>query len=156
MAQSCADCDESGYREARTGPEWSQDNKTGPALPFRMNYSTSQPWIQSCEWNENPDGILAITDPDEFPDYEDGLKCLEGEITHETTYLQEGAYWIEVKPDPESDNPAPDLPYMSVGGYIGFGLEDEADELLSEAYAQAEAERQEQAAMAARDIVTTN
>jgi hypothetical protein len=157
MAQSCPDCDESGYRNARTGQEWTKANKTGPALPFRMNYDTSQPWIQSCEWDEEPDGILVLTDPDEFSDYNKGLKCLEGEIREETRYLQEGAYYLEVRPDPESDNPAPDLPYMGCGGYIGFGyLEEAAKELLSEAYAQAEAERQERAEMAARDIVTTN
>jgi hypothetical protein len=153
----CERCEGTGETEPMAGQEWSRENGTGPALPFRMNYSTSQPWIQSCEWNEEPHGILVLTDPDEFSDYDKGLQCLEGEITEETTYLQEGAYWIEVRPDPESDNPAPDMNYESCGGYVGFdGIKYGAEELLSEAYAQAEAERQERAEMAARDIVTTN
>ena len=153
----CERCEGTGETEPMAGQEWSRENGTGPALPFRMNYSTAQPWIQSCEWNEEPHGILALTDPDEFANYEAGIEVLEGEIEEETRYLQEGTYWIEIKPDPESNDPAPDLPYMSCAGYVGFdGIEYGAKELLSEAYAQAEAERQERAEMAARDIVTTN
>ncbi len=149
----CPDCEGYGVRPAKSEAEWCADHGAVAAVPVSYNMNTSQPWIQTVDWEnlEDAGSILYLEEG-----YGHTTEVIEARITDLSFALEYGYSIVTVGVDPDSD-----LPEDALDGWTGGGvgmilgqtsIKEEADRQLEDATAYLRAEMARREALEARGV----